>query len=181
MIYHIINEYSKLVQKEFKTRHDWIREEIHRELCKKMKFDQTIKWYMNKPESENEKNIILSDFEIQTGHLIPARRPDLVIIDEKKKRTCGIVDFAVLVDHRVKRKENDQRDNCNWHAWNDPMGLGKGAERVGNQRTNRGYSDHSIGKISQNTENSLGDLRRIAVTQTTVKDHQLMLVGKTHK
>ena len=36
-------------------------------------------------------------------------------------------------------------------------------------------------KISQNTEKSPGDLKRLAVTQTPVNDHQLMLVRKTLK
>ena len=31
-------------------------------------------------------------------------------------------------------------------------------------------------KIGQNTEKSPGDLRRLAVTQTPVKDHQLTLI-----
>ena len=34
-------------------------------------------------------------------------------------------------------------------------------------------------KIGHNTEKSLGDLRRLTVTQTLVKGHQMMLVGKT--
>ena len=42
-------------------------------------------------------------------HLILARQPDLIIII-KKKRTCQIVDFAVLADHRVKLKENEKKD-----------------------------------------------------------------------
>ena len=49
---------------------------------------------------------------IQIEHLIPARRPDMVIINkkkEKKKRTCYIVDFAVLVDNRVKVKETEKK------------------------------------------------------------------------
>ena len=29
---------------------------------------------------------------------------------KKKKRTCRIVDFAVLADHRVKPKESEKRD-----------------------------------------------------------------------
>ena len=37
-----------------------------------------------------------------------------------------------------------------------------------------------IGTI-QNTEKSPGDLRRLAVTQTSVKDHELTLVRKTCK
>ena len=49
---------------------------------------------------------ILWDFEIQTDHLIPARRPDLVLIN-KKKRTCHYVNFVVSVDNR---KENEKID-----------------------------------------------------------------------
>ena len=41
---------------------------------------------MRNPESvqENKRHNIL--FEIQTGHLIAARRPDLVIVNKKKKK-----------------------------------------------------------------------------------------------
>ena len=37
----------------------------------------------------------------------------------------------------------------------------------------------SIAKDGQNTETSPGDLRRLAVTQTPVKNHQLILMWKT--
>ena len=59
---------------------------------------------------------ILRDFKIQSDHLIPARKPELVIIKgkrkrkEKKKRTCCLVDFAVSADHKVKIKESKKRD-----------------------------------------------------------------------
>ena len=36
-------------------------------------------------------------------------RPDLIIIN-KKKRTCKIVDFAVPADHRIKLKECEKKD-----------------------------------------------------------------------
>ena len=52
---------------------------------------------------------LLWDFNIQTGHLIPARRPNLIIINQKN-RTCKIVDFAVPADHRIKLKECEKRD-----------------------------------------------------------------------
>ena len=42
---------------------------------------------------------------IQTDHLIPARRPDLIIIKSKK-----LVDFAVPADHRIKLKECEKKD-----------------------------------------------------------------------
>ena len=47
--------------------------------------------------------------------------------------------------------------------------------------TIRDYPDYRIIKIGQNTPKSPGDLRRLAVIQTPVKDHQLMLMRKTFK
>ena len=58
---------------------------------------------------KNETHKLLCDFEIQTGHLIWARRPDFVIIN-KKGRICRIVEFAVSADHRVKLKECEKRN-----------------------------------------------------------------------
>ena len=44
-----------------------------------------------------------------TDHLILARRPDLIIIN-KKKRTGKIVDYGVPADHRIKLKECEKKD-----------------------------------------------------------------------
>ena len=74
-------------------------------------FDNTSKWYMYYPESaqENDTHKLLWDFDIQTDPLISARRPDLIIIN-KKKRTCKIVDFTVPVDYRIKLKESEKKE-----------------------------------------------------------------------
>ena len=55
-INHIIRECSKLAQKEYKTRHNWVGEVIHWEIFKKFKIDHTNKWYMHNQVSvlENE-------------------------------------------------------------------------------------------------------------------------------
>ena len=53
------------------------------------------------PVQENNTHKLLWGFDVQTDHLISARRPDLIIIN-KKKRTCKIVDFAVPADYRIK-------------------------------------------------------------------------------
>ena len=45
------------------------------------------------PVLENDSHKLLWDFNIQTDHLIPARRPDFIIIN-KKTRICKIVDFV---------------------------------------------------------------------------------------
>ena len=55
---------------------------------------------------ENDTHKLLWDFDIQTDHLISARRPDLIVINNKK-RICKIVDFA---DHRIKLKESEKKD-----------------------------------------------------------------------
>ena len=75
---------SKLVQKEYKNKCDWVGKMIHWELCKKLKFHYTIIRYMHKPEGilENETHKNLWDSEIQTDHLILARKPDLVLINK---------------------------------------------------------------------------------------------------
>ena len=49
------------------------------------------------PVLENDSHKLLWDFNIQTDHLIPARRPDLIIINQKK-RICKIGDFAEKKD-----------------------------------------------------------------------------------
>ena len=38
------------------------------------------------PVLENDTHKLLWDFNIQTDHLIPVRKPDLIIINKKKKK-----------------------------------------------------------------------------------------------
>ena len=67
---------------------------------------------MHNPASvlENEIHKFLWGFEIQTDHIISTRRPDLIKINNSKKRTCIIVNLAVPDDHRVNLKENEKKD-----------------------------------------------------------------------
>ena len=85
-INHIISKCSKLAQREYKARYDWVGKVIHWEMCKKLKFDHTNKWYKHNPAPvlENATHKLLWDFNIQTDHLIPVRRPDLIIINKKE-------------------------------------------------------------------------------------------------
>ena len=84
-INHIIGECSKLAQRGYKARHDWVGKVILWEMCKKFKFDHTNKWYMHNPAPvlENATHKLLWDFNIQMDHLIPARRTDLIILNKK--------------------------------------------------------------------------------------------------
>ena len=56
---------------------------------------------------ENDTHKLLWDFNIQTDQLIPARRPDL---NQQKKRSCKIVDFAVPADHRINLNKCKKKD-----------------------------------------------------------------------
>ena len=67
---------------------------------------------MHKPESvmEYKTHKILWDFEIQTDHLIPARRLDLVI-KKKKKEISPYSGFCCPSESQSinKRKRNDRQ------------------------------------------------------------------------
>ena len=83
MINHIVREHSKLAQREYRSKPDWVGKMIHWKLCKWLSFNHTTKWYIHKTKSilENEMHKILWDFEIQTDLLIPTGRPGLVLIN----------------------------------------------------------------------------------------------------
>ena len=105
-INHIIRECSKLAQREYKARHDWVGKVIHWEMCEKFKFDHTNKWYMHNPAPvlENDIHKLLWDFDIHTDHVISARRPDLIIITKKKEnmqnwRLCCLLGITHLFPH----------------------------------------------------------------------------------
>ena len=77
----IINKlFQQTSTKKYMTRLGLAGEAIRRELCKKLKFDHTTKWYILEAKSvqKNKTHKILSDFEIQIYNLIQARRLDLI-------------------------------------------------------------------------------------------------------
>ena len=91
------------------------------------------------------------------------------------------MNISVPADQRVKIKEKrdkyldlDRELDYNWGAQNSL--LVRGLEKL-----EIGVFSETITKMGQNSEKSTGDLRRLAVTQTPVKDHQLDLVWKNRK
>ena len=74
------------------------------------------------------------------------------------------------------KHEGDGDRNCGWCTWDNPQRIGKEVARLGNKKTRRDHPDYMIIKISQNTANSPGDLRRLVVTQTPVRNYPLMLM-----
>ena len=134
--------------------------------------------------NNNDTQKLLWDFNIRTDHLIPARRPDLIITT--KKSICKIVDFAVPADHRINLNESEKKDKYLDLArelkklWNMKVtivpivigalgtistGLLKRPGGLGSWWTCSDYPNDSIDENSQNPETCPGDLRRLAVTQ----------------
>ena len=70
------------------------------------------------PEKETRK--LLCDFDLQTYHLISARRPDQVKINKKENK---IMEFAVPADERAKLKEIYKKDKYLdlTREWKNPM------------------------------------------------------------
>ena len=88
-ISHIVSEYGKLAQKEYKRRHDSVRRYVHWQFCEKLRFNRARLWYEHEPKSvvENENFKILWDFTIQCDHMTEARRPNIVVVRKVKKET----------------------------------------------------------------------------------------------
>ena len=108
---HIISECSKIAQNEYKNRHDRVATAVHWGLCKKYQLPHTNNWYDHRaePVTENEEVKLLWDFSLRTDKVIEARRPDIVLVD-KIKKSCIIIDVAVPGDTRVFLKEEEKMD-----------------------------------------------------------------------
>ena len=136
---------------------------------------------------ENETHNLFRDFAKHTDHLISARRLDLVIIN-KKKKTCLIVDIAVSVDHGVKLKESEKEGKYPNLArelkklWNMKVtvipivigalgtvtkGLIQGLEDMEIRRRVETIQTKAL-KIDQNIEKSPGDLLSLKLQWETI-------------
>ena len=109
-INHIINECSKVPQKDYKTRHDWVGKVIYWEMCKKIRFDHTHKWDMHDPAPVLENNTHKLLRVLWHTHESPNHSQKTRPYNNTKKRICKIVGFAVPADHRIKLKECEKKD-----------------------------------------------------------------------
>ena len=142
------------------------------------------------------------DSEIQTDHLISAKRTDLVIVNKRKKKekkreenlsnsglcrsgwpqgkTEGKRKVRQIPD-LARELESDSDTNSNWCARYSYQRINTGTRWLENKMTSRDHPNYSIIKIGQNTEKSPGDWRRLTVAQTPVRNYQLTLVWKILK
>ena len=72
--------------------------------------------------------------------------------------------------------ESDSDTNCNYRARYSHQRISTGIGGLENYRTSGDHPNYGIDEIGQNTKKSLGDLRKLAVTQTLVENNKLTLV-----
>ena len=117
-IAHVVSECQKLAQREYKScRHDKVAAILHWYLCKKFEFGCDDKYYNHMVTKDNkvlEKDqvLLLWDFSIQTETRIDHNKPD-IMMKNKKKKSCQIIDVAYPFDTRVKQKEEEKLEHYN--------------------------------------------------------------------
>ena len=108
----------------------------------------------------------------------------------KKKRTCRILDLAVTADHRVKLKESKKKakyldlarelkkktvehksdgyTNCIWCSWYSHQRIGTRTGGLKNNRMSGDCPNYNIIEIGQNAEKSPGDLLSLKLQWKTI-------------
>ena len=72
--------------------------------------------------------------------------------------------------------ESNGDTNCNWGAQNSHQRIDKEIGGLGDKRTSGDHRNHIIVEIGQNTKKSPGNLGRLAVSKTPVRNHLQTLV-----
>ena len=111
------------------------------------------------------------------------------------------MNFTVPANYWVESKESEKKDkyldlargpknyghegdsdiNCNSCARYSHQKIDKRSEGLVNNKTSRDHPKYCIIKISQNTVESPRNLRRLAVSQTPVRNHHLTLEEKNYQ
>ena len=77
--------------------------------------------------------------------------------------------------------KNDIDTRCNRETRYSHQNINNGTTGFGNWWTYEDYPNYIMIEISENTEKSPGNLKRLAVTKIRVEDYQLKLAWKTFK
>ena len=73
-------------------------------------------------------------------------------------------------------RESDNYTNRDWCFWYSHQKIDKGTGGLGGWRTSGDHPNYNFIENGENTEKSLGDLRRLGVTRAPIKSHQLKLM-----
>ena len=137
--------------------------------------------YPNDSIAENGQNPEMSPGDLRRLAVTqtPVKNHQLTLMWKtlkKKKKTTTTTTTEKTMEH-----ESDGDTNSNWWNRYSHQRISKETRGLWNKRTSGDHSNYRIIEIGQNTKKILEDLRRFAITQTPMENHQLMLVWKTLK
>jgi len=106
---HIVQECTILVQSEYTNRHHKVAGYIPWTVCKRVGLQVTDRYCAHVPERilNVTGTTIIWDVPAITDRKIQANRPDTILHD-KKRKTCLLIDIALLVDSNVNTKETEK-------------------------------------------------------------------------
>ena len=104
-INHIISGCKMLAATKYLHRHNQIATYLHWCIAKDMGVEVAPSWLKHKPQESVSKDgkVLLWDMKIITDTRVPANRPDIIVHD-KEKKSCLIIDVAVPVDKNSVKK-----------------------------------------------------------------------------
>jgi hypothetical protein len=98
-----------LAKNEYLMRHDIVCAHLHYSICRALGIETTDKWYTNTPTPvcEHEDVTVLWNQRVHTDREVTANRPD-IIMENKKEKTCILIDVAIPADRNVMQKEGEK-------------------------------------------------------------------------
>ena len=112
-VVHLSSGFSVLAQLKYRIRHDIVGKHIYWLLLKHYGMPSENEWYRHVPnvvtERDDGKATIYWDKPIKTDRKVVYNRPDVVKIGSEEN-TWYIVDFAIPIDHHVKKKVEEKID-----------------------------------------------------------------------
>ena len=111
---HLVSSCGVLAQREYKRRHDRMGLRVYWEICKKHGVKCSEKWYQECPDrvrkSECDNYEVWWDRPVETTLKLEHNKPDVVVID-RKKRFWTLIDFSVPNDKNVVTKGEEKVKN----------------------------------------------------------------------
>ena len=106
---HLVSGCTVLAPTEYVRRHDRVGQYLHWGICNHFGIDTHPNWYEHHPLPvvEIDNITILWDFPVNTDRTIQANRPDIIIKDKKKKE-CILIDMSVPTDKNISVKVFDK-------------------------------------------------------------------------
>ena len=110
---HLVSSCSGLAQREYKRRHDRMGLRVYWEICKKYGMKCSEHWYTECPEKVRKSECgfyeVWWDRPVETTKRLEHNKPDVVIIDRKRK-LWTFIDFSVPNDKNVLLKGEEKKE-----------------------------------------------------------------------